>query len=82
MRTWVPSLAVTCGVGHRRSSGLSLLWLWCRLAAADLIRPLAWELPYATGAGVALKKKKKKKKPTKQNTLIHTICVGVKGAIL
>ena len=35
-----------------------LLWLWCRLAAAALIRPLTWELPYA--AQVALKKKKKK----------------------
>ena len=34
-----------------------LLWLWCRLAATALIRPLAWEPPYA--AGVALKKKKK-----------------------
>ena len=34
-----------------------LLWLWCRLPAAALIRPLAWELPYATGA--ALKEKKK-----------------------
>ena len=31
-----------------------------RLAGAALIRPLAWELPYA--AGVALKSKKKKKK--------------------
>ena len=31
-----------------------LLWLWCRLAAAALIRPLALELPYA--ARVALKK--------------------------
>lgn len=30
--------------------------LWCRLAAAGLIRPLAWELPHAVGA--ALKKKK------------------------
>ena len=37
-----------------------LLWLWCRSAAMALIRPLAWELPYAAGA--ALKKKKKKKK--------------------
>ena len=35
-----------------------LLWLWCRLAATALIRPLAWELPYA--ADVALKRKKKK----------------------
>ena len=34
---------------------LALLWLWCRPAAAALIRPLAWELPYA--AGVALKSK-------------------------
>ena len=28
---------------------LELLWLWCRLAAAALIRPLAWELAYAVG---------------------------------
>ena len=28
---------------------LALLWLWCRLAAAALIQPLAWELPYASG---------------------------------
>ena len=33
----------------------ALLWLWCRLATAALIPPLAWELPYATGA--ALKNK-------------------------
>ena len=38
---------------------LTLLWLWHRLAAAALIQPLAWELPYAIGA--ALRKKKKKK---------------------
>ena len=39
----------------------ALLWLWCRLAAAAQIQPLAWELPYATGA--ALKKKCKWKAP-------------------
>ena len=33
--------------------------LWCRLAAAAPIQPLAWQLPYASG--VALKSKKKKK---------------------
>ena len=31
-----------------------LLWLWCRPAAVAPIGPLAWELPYASGA--ALKK--------------------------
>ena len=36
------------------------LWLWCRMAAAVPIRPLAWEPPYA--ASVALKKDQKKKK--------------------
>ena len=32
-----------------------LLWLWCRPVAKVPIGPLAWELPYATGA--ALKKR-------------------------
>ena len=36
----------------------ALLWLWHRLAATALIRPLAWEPPYA--AGVALEKTKNK----------------------
>ena len=29
-----------------------MLWLWCRLAATAPIRPLAWELRYATGAAL------------------------------
>ena len=45
------------GVGHRRRLDLALLWLWHRLAAVALIRPLAWEPLYAVG--VDLKKKKK-----------------------
>ena len=45
---------MSCGVGRRRGSDLALLWLWCGPAAVALIRPLVWELPYATGA--ALKK--------------------------
>ena len=47
---------MSCGVGCRRGSDLALLWL----AAIAPIRPLVWELPYATG--VALKSQKKKKK--------------------
>ena len=47
---------MSCGVGCRCSLDPVLLWLWCRLAAAAPIRPLAWELPYVMG--VALKNKK------------------------
>ena len=27
---------------------LALLWLWCRLAAAAPVQPLAWKPPYAS----------------------------------
>jgi len=50
---------VSCGGGHRGSSDPTLLWLWHRLAATALIGPLAWEPPYATGAGLEKDKKKK-----------------------
>ena len=57
-------VAVSCGIGRRLGSDTALLWLWCRPAATALIRPLAWEPPYAVG--VALKDKKNKtKKPKK-----------------
>ena len=42
------------GVGQRHGSDPTLLWLWPRPVATALIRPLAWEPPYA--AGVALEK--------------------------
>ena len=66
------------GVGRRHGSDLTLLWLWCRPAAAALIWPLAWDSPYA--AGVALnrqktEKEKKKKKNRNIDTLLgeHTV---------
>lgn len=41
---WVKDLvAMTCGVGRRHSLDPKLLWLWHRLAATALIRPLVWE---------------------------------------
>ena len=43
----------------------ALLWLWCRLAAAAPLHPLAGELPKATGAPQKKPKKKKKKKGRK-----------------
>ena len=51
---------MSCGVGRKHGSDPALLWLWCRLAAAAPILPLAWQLPYATGA--ALKKGRGEKK--------------------
>ena len=55
----IPGPAMSCGIGHRLDLGPELLWLWPRLAATALIRPLALELPYAVGAALRGKKKKK-----------------------
>ena len=51
-------VAMTCDVGLRQGSDLVFLWLWYMPAVAALIQPLAWALPYATGA----KNKNKKEK--------------------
>ena len=39
----------------------------CRPAATALIRPLAWEPPYALGAALKSQKAKKKKRETQMN---------------
>ena len=76
MRLQVRSLASLSGlriwccrelcVGRRRGSDPKLLWLWCRPAATALIRPLAWEPPYAVG--VALEKTKRCPLPPAQKS--------------
>ena len=56
------------GVGRRRGLGPALLWLWGSPTATALIRPLAWEPPYAAGSGPRKgKKTKKQKKKKKKN---------------
>ena len=50
------------GVGRRRGLDPTLLWLWRRPTATALIRPLAWEPPYAVRVALKGKKTKKKKK--------------------
>ena len=52
---------MSCGIGCRCCLDPVLLWLWCRLAAEALIRPLAWEPPCAMGAALEMAKKKRKK---------------------
>ena len=56
---------------------LALMWLWHRLADAALIRPLAWEPPYISGAPKKQKKKtknKKQKPKTKNKTKQGLVC--------
>ena len=56
---WVKGsdIAVSCGVGCRCGLDPTLLWLWSRLVATALIRPLGWEPPYAQGAGQEMAKR-------------------------
>ena len=65
-----------CGVGCRGGLNQVLLWLWCRPAAAALIRPVAWEFPY-----VAIKLKKEKKKKERKKKL-PGVAVGLSGPLL
>ena len=46
-----------CGVGRRCGSDLALPWLWCRLAAVALIRPLAWEPLHVASEALKIKNK-------------------------
>ena len=66
---------MSCGVGHRRGSDPKLLCLWHRPVATALIRPLAWEPPYATGA--ALEKAKRKKKQKEKGVPIVAQLTGI-----
>ena len=73
---------MSCGVGHRRGSDPRLLWLWCRLAAAALIKPLAWEPPYAVGMALKSKREKNERKrnvslcfPVNCQYLLSALCL-------
>ena len=70
----------SCGVGHRCILDLALLWLWHRPAAAALIHPLAWKLPYDTG--VAQKKTKTKNKPKNSKKLRQLMNLRTKRLIM
>ena len=56
-----------CGAGRRCSLDPALLWLWCRLAAVALIRPLAWEPPHAEGSGPRKRQKDEKRRVSLRN---------------
>ena len=64
MAQWVKGsvIAMSSGVGCTRGSYPMLLWLLCRQVAVAPIQPLAWELPYASGAASSKKRKKEKER--------------------
>ena len=66
---------MSCGVGRRHGSDPALLWLWCRPPATALIRPLAWERPYAVGAALEMAKRPKKKR--KERKVDIQWCKGI-----
>ena len=65
---------MSCGVGHRRGSDPKLLWLCRRLVAIALIRPLAWEPPYAVGVA--------QEKAKRQKNLVKKKLIGDIGALI
>uniref|UniRef100_A0A8D0RM76 Uncharacterized protein n=1 Tax=Sus scrofa TaxID=9823 RepID=A0A8D0RM76_PIG len=80
-------VAVSCGVGCRRGSDPTLLWLWCRPVATAPIQPLAWEPSYAAGAAQEIatttttkdkKTKDKEKKRKKESNPIYNCIKKIK----
>ena len=68
MAQWTKDLVIgtSCGIGRRCGSDLALLWLWQRSATVALIRPLAWEPPYAMGAALKRKKEEEEEEEKKK----------------
>ena len=66
---WGSSITMSCEVCCRHSLDPMLQLLWHRQGAIAPIWPLAWKLPYATGA--ALKSKKKKKSMKQRRKLLN-----------
>ena len=64
---------MSCGVGRRCGLDLALPWLWCRPAAAALIRLLAWEPPHASGSALKRQTKQNKNKNKKTVSGIETV---------
>ena len=64
-------------MGRKCGSDSMLLWLWCRRAATALIRPLAWEPSYATGAALKRQKEKTRKQKDYNKTFALIFAGGV-----
>ena len=58
---------MSCGIGCRHGLDPKLPWLWRKLAATALIRPLAWEPPHATEVAQEMAKRQKNKNKIKKH---------------
>ena len=69
---WIKDQALpwSWGVGCRRGWHLAWLCLWRRRAAAALIRPPAWETPYAMDEALNKRQKIKIKKADRTDTMV------------
>ena len=70
---------MSCGVGRRHGSDPALLWRWRRPVTTALIRPLAWEPPYAKGAVEKAKRQKKKRLSGGKKNVFHPLQWVPKG---
>ena len=70
-------ISMSCSTDCKWGLDPALLWLCCRPAAAASIWPLAWELPYATGAVL-----ESQNQPTKQKNLTDHWLKGLMAQIL
>ena len=66
---------MSCGVGCRCGWAPALLWLWSRLAAVSLIRPLAWDPPYAMGTAQKGEKERRRRKKKRHIVWLGTLAV-------
>ena len=67
---------MSCGVCCRWGLDPVWLWLWRRPGAAALIRPLAWERPYATGAALKSRKKEREGRRKKERRMLGVSLVA------
>ena len=68
---------MSCGVGHRLSSHLVLLWLWHRLAATVPTRPPSLETSICHRSGPKMTKDKKRKYTTNKHKANHNSQLNV-----
>ena len=69
---WGSSVAVSCGVGRRRGSDPSLLWLWL-WPAADLTPSLGTSICHCRYGPKKKKKEKERKKERKEEKKKETV---------